>query len=192
MNDMKFAFSLFLVSLSLVLGFFYAGILGAFLFAVCNTFTWVIFTKQEIKQNVLRIVLSLCALSCVGYILMLVFGLLGADKLVHYKIEGIKNELIKAGYKPIWFIISQKRYSFFNDLLGNAVKSGKSKHLQGKAIDLYVIDVNADGKYDKTDFELIQQASQRYVQTNAYAKGNVIHYFGKGYLTQHMIHIDIE
>lgn len=189
---MKLALSIFLVLLSFILGFFYAGMLGAFLFGFFNTFAWVIFTRKTREKIVFRVVLSVLALGSLGYVGMVIFGLVGAEKMVQGKVQGIKNELTKAGHKPVWFIISQKRYSFFNDLLANSVKNGKSKHLQGKAIDLYVIDINSDGKYDKIDFDLILQASQKYEKMNHQAKGNTIHYFGKGYFTQHMVHIDID
>jgi energy-coupling factor transporter transmembrane protein EcfT len=189
---MKLALSIFLVIIAFLFGFFYAGFLGAFLFGIINTGAWIVMRKKTGKSFLFRIILSVFGLSAFAYVGMMVFGLVGAEKIVHDKVEGIKKELIKAGHNPIWFIISQKRYGFYNDLLANSVKNGQSRHLRGKAIDLHVIDINGDGKYNMIDFELIRQATQRYEIKHPQAKGNIIHYFGKGYFTQHMVHIDVE
>ncbi len=122
---------------------------------------------------------------------MMAFGLVDANKIVHKKLAGIRQELIREGYKPRWFIISQRRYSFFNNLLINSVKNGKSKHLTGNSIDIYVLDVNGDGKYDKTDFKLIENASLKFELKNQDTKGIIYNYFGRGYLSQHMIHVEV-
>jgi hypothetical protein len=47
-------------------------------------------------------------------------GLIGAEKEISKKLELIKLEINSKGYKTIWIIISQKRLSFFNDLLPNS------------------------------------------------------------------------
>ncbi|TAE19047.1 MAG: hypothetical protein EAZ95_02820 [Bacteroidetes bacterium] len=188
---MKLAYSLFFVVLTFALGFLYAGVLGASISGVGYTMAWVVWAKKT-RNLLTKMLLSVCILGGISYGLMMMTGLLDAGKAVHEKVQGIKKELVKAGYTLRWFIISQKRYSFFNDMLANSIKNGKSRHLQGKAIDLYVIDINNDGKYDEADFALILQAFQQYEANNPHAKGNIIHYFGKGYFTQHMVHIDVE
>jgi hypothetical protein len=188
---MKLTCSVFCVVLTFVLGFLYAGVLGACISGVGYTLAWAVWAKKT-KRLLAKMLLSVCILGGISYGLMMMTGLLDAGKAVHTKVQGIKEELIKAGHTPRWFIISQKRYGFFNDMLANSIKNSKSRHLQGKAIDLYVIDVNGDGKYDKEDFGLILQAFQKYEAKNPHAKGNIIHYFGKGYFTQHMVHIDVE
>ncbi|MBU6158952.1 MAG: hypothetical protein KGP35_07975 [Bacteroidetes bacterium] len=114
---------------------------------------------------------------------------IGAHPTTYQKVGEIRNELIKNGYSPRWFIISQKRYRIFNKILDNSVPN--SNHLKGKAIDLFVLDIDGDGQYDAKDFRLIQSAVLKCRQKNIGKKIKAFDYFGKGYLTQHMVDIEV-
>jgi hypothetical protein len=190
MKVLKVIFSIFLMLTAIIFAFLFAGVFGAIIFGILVTTALKIPPRKK-ELKVLNIA-SLCLIfSIVGYLLMMAFGLVHADKILHEKLAGIRQELINDGYRPKWFIISQKRYSFFNNLLLNSVKNGNSKHLVGKAIDIFVLDVNNDGKFNKTDYELIKKASLKYELKNPESKGAMINYFGKGFLSQHMVHIEI-
>lgn len=105
--------------------------------------------------------------------------------------ENIEKELRRSGYNPQWFIISQKRMELYNNLLPNSRKNGKSKHLKGKAIDIFVMDVDGDGKYDIKDYDLIKSASEKLAQQIPSTRGGVFNYLGKGYFTRHMVHVEL-
>lgn len=77
-------------------------------------------------------------------------------------------------------------------MLKNSVKKGKSRHLKGKAIDLFIFDINDDKKYDMEDFELIKKVEAKCEKTNPKINGRVYNYFGRGSFTQHMIHVEID
>ena len=144
---------------SLIFGFIFAGIFGAFCFALILTITIYLYRKKsKIRLSKIGIVgyfLSFCIL---GYLLMYLGGLVGADKEITRKLELIKLELNSKGYKTSWIIISQKRLSFFNDLLPNSDK--KSWHLKGKAIDVYFFDINGDNLFNKEDISIIEHANK--------------------------------
>jgi uncharacterized protein YcbK (DUF882 family) len=78
--------------------------------------------------------------------LITVFGLRGSDPLLKQKLKAVKSELRQQGYQPIWIIISQRRSQWYNDLLSNSVKD--SRHLKGKAIDIFILDINGDWRYE--------------------------------------------
>ena len=114
-------------------------------------------------------------------------GLIGADKQITRKLELIKFELNSKGYKTRWIIISQKRLSIFNDLLPNSAKT--SWHLKGKAIDVYVFDINGDNLFNKEDISIIEQANKVVEKENPELIGGLGDY-KNGYFTKHMIHFD--
>jgi hypothetical protein len=179
------------IFLSIVTGFLFAGIAGALGFGTLILLGILILRYGTKRWNGIKIASGILCFSVLGYVLMMACGLLNANQTVHAKVKGIEEEIINQGYQPSWFIISQKRYGFFNNLLLNSVKNGKSKHLKGKAIDLYVIDINGDGTYDKEDFKIIEMAAKKNQRDFELRKGKVFHYFGKGYFSQHMVHIEI-
>jgi hypothetical protein len=189
---MRVIYGIIIIIFSLFIGFFFAGIFGALAFGLLNMLAISIFRKELKKLKPLKFSLGVLLFSMVGYLLMMGFGLLHANEIVHKKLRGINTELVNMGYRPRWFIISQKRYSFYNNLLINSVKNDRSKHLKGKAIDIYVIDINSDGKYDMKDFELLKNASDKFATKHKETKGNLYHYFGKGYFSQHMVHIELD
>ena len=118
------------------------------------------------------------------------FGLMGASETVHQKVDALKVELVKMGYEPQWFIICEKRNKFYNSWLPKAKTN--SKHLKGMAIDLFVIDINGDNTYDEKDYEIISQADKIIQKQESKFKGKLIKYFGEGYFTSRMLHIQLD
>lgn len=176
---------------SLILGFIFAGIFGAFCFAAILTLTIYLLRKKSQKSfTKIRLVVSFLSLFIFGYFLMYAGGLIGADKEITKKLELIKLELNSKGYKTRWIIISQKRLSIFNDLLSNSAK--KSEHLKGRAIDVYVFDINGDNLFNKEDISIIEQANKVVEKEHPELIGALGDYFldKNGYFTKHMIHFD--
>ena len=176
---------------SLIFGFIFAGLFGAFCFALILTLTIYLYReKSKIRLSKIGIVgffLSFCIL---GYFLMYLGGLIGADKEITRKLELIKLELNSKGYEARWIIISQKRLSFFNDLLTNSSKD--SWHLKGKAIDVYVFDINGDNLFNKEDITIIEQANKVVEKEHPELIGGLGDYSldKNDYFTKHMIHFD--
>ena len=180
---------------SLIFGFIFAGIFGAFCFALILTLTIYLYRrKSKIRLSKIGIVgyfLSFCIL---GYLLMYLGGLVGADKEITRKLELIKLELNSKGYRTSWIIISQKRLSFFNDLLANSTKDKKSPswHLKGRAIDVYVFDIIGDNLFNKEDISIIEKANNAVEKEYPELIGGFGDYFidKNDYFTKHIIHFD--
>ena len=180
---------------SLIFGFIFAGIFGAFCFALILTLTIYLYRRKSrnrlTKIGIVGYFLSFCIL---GYLLMYLGGLVGADKEITRKLELIKLELNSKGYRTSWIIISQKRLSFFNNLLANSAKDKKSPswHLKGRAIDVYVFDINGDNLFNKEDISIIEKANKAVEKEYAELIGGFGDYFidKNDYITKHMIHFD--
>lgn len=80
----------------------------------------------------------------------------GLHPLVVEKNEYLKTVLVKRGYRPDYFICSTKRAAWANALIPNAAKN--SQHLHSRAIDIYIMDVDGDGDWDRRDVDIVWQA----------------------------------
>jgi hypothetical protein len=185
MKLIKFFIGLFC---SILVGFLFAGLFGAIGMGLILALTICIFKS---KFQISDILLKTFVFSVLAYVLMLSVGLLNANDLVHKKVDLIKDELINMGYRPKWVIISQKRNEFYNNMLTNSKKNGKSKHLVGKAIDLYIYDINGDGSYNIKDFEIFKMASRKVEIINPEIKGGLNNYLNKGLFSRRMIHVEV-
>jgi hypothetical protein len=180
---------------SLILGFIFAGVFGAFFFALILTLTIYLYRKKtKLRLSKIGIVAFFLSFFFLGYFLMYLTGLIGADKEITRKLELIKLELNSNGYQTRWIIISQKRLSFFNDLLPKSAKKKNSPswHLKGKAIDVYVFDINGDNLFNKEDISILEQANKVVEKEHPELIGGFGDYFLdiNGYFTKHMIHFD--
>ena len=92
------------------------------------------------------------------------------------------------GYDPKWIQISRKRIGFFNTLLQNSAK--RSQHLLGKAIDVWVIDIDSDNKFNLNDINIIIKANKRVESNHPSLKGGIGYYIKKDFLSRRMIHFD--
>ena len=172
---------------AIVFGFFFPSIFGAIVFALILVF---VINGFKVKFfNMKRVGVSFVISFIAGFGLMWFFGLMGASETVHQKVDALKVELVNMGYEPQWFIISQKRNKVYNYLLPLSVDA--SKHLEGKAIDLCIIDINGDGKYDKLDFNLIKQAHDVLQKRDNKFTGGVFNYFKKSIWGRRMVHVQI-
>jgi hypothetical protein len=123
-------------------------------------------------------------------LLLLNFTLLSpANELIRKKVDLIEDEIIKKGYRPNWIVISEKRSKIYNSILSNSSKT--SHHLTGKAIDVYVFDINGDGTFDKKDISIVLNANNTVEKQHPELVGSFGTYTNKGYLTKHMIHLDV-
>lgn len=185
MSYLKFVIGLIC---ALVIGFLYAGISGAIVMGLILSLTISYINKHfSFKKFLLRT----AVLSSLAYFSMFMFGLLHASESVHLKVEAIKKELLNQGFQPKWIIISQKRNNLYNNLLYNSVKNGRSKHLTGRAIDLYVFDINGDWLYNAADFELLQKASRKVDSESPHINGRVYNYLNKGTFSRRMVHVEV-
>ena len=83
-------------------------------------------------------------------------SLLGVEKQAKDYYAELKTALKAEGYRTDMFVLSGKRWkpdNWFLSKFGGAVSS--SKHLDGQAIDVVVLDVNEDGKADATDVDIV-------------------------------------
>lgn len=111
-----------------------------------------------------------------------------SDSKTRVKLELVKTTLMKSGYDPSWVVISQSRSRFYNDILPNSSKN--SYHLVGKAIDVFVFDINSDGIFDIRDIDLIKEACAEVEREHPDLRGAVGTYTSSGWLTSRMVHID--
>ena len=160
---------------SLAFGLIYAIV---YLFYRKKTFNWKGF------------LLSFGSSSLIVYALLFFVGMPQSEDEVTLKLSLLKSELEKEGHQPKWFIISQRRNPVFNAMLANSVDV--SEHLKGKAIDVFVLDINGDGTFDLSDIELMEKANKQVERNHPNLKGAFGDYFlsKNSALTQHMIHID--
>jgi hypothetical protein len=120
--------------------------------------------------------------------LYLIF-LFPANEKVKRKLYLIEKEVVKKGYDPNWVTISEKRGKIYNSILPLSSKS--SNHLSGKAIDIYVLDINGDGIFNNIDISIIENACNEVEKQNPELIGSFGTYITKGYFSKHMIHIDV-
>lgn len=186
----------FIKSLLFILFFFVACFLaivfshvkGILLFCGLMVLAYLLFKKDPFHWRKLFVRLGISIVFCVSAFYF--FGLLGADVATHQKVALLKADLIERGYQPKWIIISEKRNKVYNSLLAHSVDS--SEHMKGKAIDLYVFDIDGDGSFGISDIQLLQQSNKRVEKQHPELKGAFGDYFKNinGYFAKHMIHID--
>ncbi len=110
------------------------------------------------------------------------------DIKTRQKLNLIKVELSKAGYRNRWIVISGLRYNWYNKILSNS--SEKSYHMKGKAIDILVFDLNGDWKFTNEDIKILQSANMLVEATHPDLVGAFGTYTGKSGLARHMVHLD--
>lgn len=115
------------------------------------------------------------------------FGLSGANKPIKTKVQLIKESLIKSGYNPKWFVISERRSKVFNSLLANSAK--KSHHLHGNAIDVFIIDIDGDGVFTQKDLDIVKSHNRKVENRNPKLRGGFGTYTSKK-IAKRMIHFD--
>ena len=124
----------------------------------------------------------------VGYVIYMQ-RLVGVHpKTIEYNAT-LRTTLIEEGYAANYIITSTVRPKWFNDLL---VKYGgaasKSQHLEAKAIDIAVLDVNGDGSANSKDVNIVYDILNKKIIGN---KGGIGTYKnGNYFLDRQMVHFD--
>lgn len=114
---------------------------------------------------------------------------LPVDSRVILKKHLIDARIKEKGYKTAYFIISQKRHRWYNNLLQNSI--GRSNHLKGLAMDLWVMDLNGDGKWDRQDIDLMAETIKELDIEHPELSGWIGTYLDKGRLASRMVHFDV-
>jgi uncharacterized protein YcbK (DUF882 family) len=100
----------------------------------------------------------------------------------------IKTELIRQGHKDKLLVISGKRANWHNQILTLFGASSKSRHLDGDAIDIMVLDVNSDGEIDSKDVDIVYKILDKKIIKN---KGGLGTYKSEiGIWNRQMVHLD--
>ena len=100
----------------------------------------------------------------------------------------LKSNLEEKGYKSNLLVICCKRSKIENYVYQKiSVAASRSQHLNGKAIDILVFDVNGDGCINAKDVELVYNILDKEIIKD---KGGIGTYKNQGSITKQMIHID--
>jgi hypothetical protein len=187
---MKLLISLLAIISALFIGFIFPGIMGAILLGIIFAFGFYMYTEQN--RCIQKLSLTAITAAMTAYALMFFFGLLGANEKAEHKLHLVETELKNKGYNPTWVCISKKRNLMYNRILKNSNKDN-SHHLNGRAIDLYVFDVNGDYQFNEVDIEIIEKVNKLVEKKHPELKGAFGIYNKKhhDYFTRHMIHLDV-
>ena len=121
------------------------------------------------------------------------FGVFNNTKLSSQVTYGyykqLKEVLIKKGYQPKMLIICTYRFKWLNYLLVKFNSAApESWHTKGSAIDFLVFDINADGKSDTKDVDIVKEIlDNEIIKSNG---GIGTYKTDKHSLNHQMIHID--
>ena len=116
-----------------------------------------------------RLRISLLALLGILVLVLLVFflyfnSLWGVDATVRDYYRELELELERQDYAAATMVICGKRHGWVN-WIGRGAKN--SQHVQGKAIDILVFDVNRDGSSDERDVNIVYKIlDEKIVQDN--------------------------
>ena len=101
----------------------------------------------------------------------------------------LKEVLIEKGYQPRMLIICTYRFKWLNYLLVKFNSAApESWHTKGSAIDFLVFDINADGKSDTKDVDIVKEILyNEIIKSNG---GIGTYKTDKHSLNHQMIHID--
>lgn len=138
-----------------------------------------------IKKLLISLIVILLILAVAVYFVNFQKG----NEKIQRKKELIALKLIENGYDG-YIRISEKRYKWFNDLLSNSISN--SHHLKGMAVDFWVMDLNGDGNWDKTDVELMVKTIKEVEKENPEVAGWTATYFNSGKLARRMVHTGVQ
>lgn len=98
----------------------------------------------------------------------------------------LDRELMKQGYESNYFLLSGYRPPWLNRLMPLSAK--KSVHQQGLAIDLFVMDIDGNDRFDDADLRIITSALDILDKRNPTVKGGVGLYHRP---FRRMVHFDV-
>jgi uncharacterized protein YcbK (DUF882 family) len=139
-------------------------------------------------KNIIKILLKI-SLVLVVLGLILVFLLIkNPNESTLTKLDLVKKEITDRGYHNRWVVISGHRSGWYNNLLKNSAK--KSYHLKGKAIDIFVFDIDGDWDFDSEDIKIIESVNRSVEKIHPELVGALGTYTTKDYFTKHTVHLD--
>ena len=114
---------------------------------------------------------------------------IGVDEQAKRYLVELTEELKTAGLRPRIWVISGRRWKIDNWLLTKlSGAASNSQHLQGKAIDIVVLDVNDDGGIDGADVDLVYEILDKKIIRS---KGGIGTYKSeRNFFSRQMIHFD--
>lgn len=117
-------------------------------------------------------------------------SLVGVDKSALDAYRSLQERVAAQGHYPRFFVISGRRYWLDNKLLQLFSGANRnSRHLQGDAIDIIVLDVNNDGAADSKDVDIVHGILDREIIGD---QGGLGTYKGeRGLLNRQMVHFDL-
>ena len=110
-----------------------------------------------------------------------------ANPEVRKKLWLIDRKLDERGLRRWYFVSSGRRSAWYNNLLGT-VKN--SHHLKGKAIDIFVLDVDGDWVFDSRDISILEDVNREVEREHPELVGAFGTYRKEGGLYANMVHID--
>ena len=112
-----------------------------------------------------------------------------ASQVTYGYYKKLKEVLIEKGYQPKMLVICTYRFKWLNNLLVKFNSAApESWHTKGSAIDFIVFDINADGKSDAKDVDIVKEIlDKQIIKSNG---GIGTYKTDKHTLNHQMIHID--
>jgi hypothetical protein len=135
------------------------------------------------KRTVLVSVLAMFALS----VLYRVFINPPANPEVRTKLALIDRKLEEKGYRRWYFVSSGRRSAWYNDLLGTV---NNSYHLKGKAVDIIVLDIDADWIFNGSDISILEGVNSEVEKEHPELVGAFGTYRKEGGIYSNMVHLD--
>ncbi|MBC3785664.1 DUF882 domain-containing protein [Spirosoma utsteinense] len=105
---------------------------------------------------------------------------------VQAKRKQLTNALVQAGYKPDYWMISGYRPPWLNRLM--PLSAPKSDHQRGLAIDLWVGDVDNDGRWTDADVQIVAKAISKVDSRDPANQGGIGMYHQSA---PRMVHFDV-
>jgi uncharacterized protein YcbK (DUF882 family) len=101
----------------------------------------------------------------------------------------LKDSLRQRNLSPRLLVISTRRFRWHNNIqVKFSGAAARSRHLAGDAIDFLVFDVNADGRSDQKDVDLVYAILDKDIINN---KGGIGTYKNeRSFINRQMIHVD--
>ncbi|MCR9143147.1 MAG: hypothetical protein NXI24_12910 [bacterium] len=146
------------------------------------------------RKIILRLTRALLgfSLGVVGVLLVYFLylqSLIGVDPATVAFNDALKDGLAKAGHRPAYFVLSSVRPRWWNAILVSwSGAASNSQHLDGRALDIIVLDVNQDGASDARDVWIVYALLDKAIIGR---RGGVGTYVNEaGFFNRQMIHFD--
>lgn len=136
----------------------------------------------------IKVLILLCSILLLFIFTLYITHFPGSDN-INKKKELIAAKLQEHGIKGGFILISEKRHKWYNNILPHSIDN--SCHLKGMAVDFWVMDLNKDGSWDKTDIDLMVDFIFEVEMENPGLIGGTGTYLNSGFLASRMVHTDV-